>query len=228
MRLHHDRPGALGARLIVGAELVHGRLEVVLEEVSLVVNDEQQAVPAAREHVVLQRHRAELGEHDVAQLVVQERDPLGELSRVRDRGAQERAADLVGQQHDRLLPDDPALSVAHVVDLVEDHPADLAHDRAAPVQHRLEDLRGHDQHARVRRQGHVTGQQADFGEFLGEFPIFLIAERFDWRRVYDSLFVSERFRYGVSEWAWSTVNELCRLDNGDRWQGGGYGQIGTG
>lgn len=67
-------------------------------------------------------------------------DPLGELARVRDGGREEDEVDVVGQQDDRLLPDDAALLVAHVVDLVEDDPGHLAHHLRAAVQHRAQNL----------------------------------------------------------------------------------------
>lgn len=53
-------------------------------------------------------------------------DPLCELSGVWDGGGQEDVVDVVRQQDDGLLPHDASLLVAHVVDLVEDDPADLS------------------------------------------------------------------------------------------------------
>ena len=61
-------------------------------------------------------------------LLVKMRNPLGELSRVGDRGREEDVVNVVRQQNDRLLPDDSSFLVPHVVDLVEDDPTNLASD----------------------------------------------------------------------------------------------------
>ena len=98
-------------------------------------------------------------------------DPLGKLAGVRDGVGQEDVVDVVGQQDDGLLPDDAALLVPHVVDLVKDDPADLPHDLGATVQHGPQDLRRHDQAGRARVDGHVTRNQADVGKLFVKFSI---------------------------------------------------------
>jgi hypothetical protein len=102
------------------AQAGHRRFEVGLAERAGLVDDEVQALAAARKHVVHERRGPVVGVDDVARLPVRLADPRRELARVRDRRAQEHEADRVRQQDDRLLPDDAALAVAHVVDLVVD------------------------------------------------------------------------------------------------------------
>mgnify|MGYP006166936307 CR=1 FL=1 len=69
---------------------------------------------------MLQRRGAVVGVHYVARLPVHFRDPPGEFFGVGDGGGEEDEADLVGEEHDALLPHHAALLVPHVVDLVED------------------------------------------------------------------------------------------------------------
>ena len=114
-------------------------------------------------------------------------DPLRELPRVGDRGGQEDVVHVVREQDDRLLPHHAALLVPHVVDLVEDDPADLAHDLAAAVQHRPEDLRGHDEAGGGGVDGHVPRHQTHVRKLLVKFPVLLVTERLDGSRVDNTL-----------------------------------------
>jgi hypothetical protein len=98
------------------------------------------AAPARRIDEVLQRCGSEVRIDDVTGLVVQVSDPFGELSRVRYRRRQKNEVDVVGQQDQGLLPDHSAFLVSHVVDLVEDDPADFSHHFRPSVQHVTQDL----------------------------------------------------------------------------------------
>ena len=60
-------------------------------------------------------------------LVVELGDPASELGGVGDGGRQEDVVDLLGEQDERLLPDDAPLLVPQVVDLVKHNPLHLAH-----------------------------------------------------------------------------------------------------
>jgi hypothetical protein len=68
-------------------------------------------------------------------LLVQVGDPFRKLPGVGDGGRQENVVDIVRQQDDRLLPDNAPFLVSHVVDLVEDDPADFASDFRSAVEH---------------------------------------------------------------------------------------------
>lgn len=96
-----------------------------------------------------------------------------------------------------FLPDNAALLVAHVVDLVEDDPLDFAHDLAAAVEHVPQDFRRHDQARCARVDRHVTGHQTNVAELLVELSVLLVRQRLDRRRVYDTLAVSERHSNSV-------------------------------
>lgn len=104
-------------------------------------------------------------------------DPLSELSGVWDGGWEKNIVDIVRQQDDRLLPDDAALLVPHVVDLVEDDPTDLARNFGASIQHRSQDLRRHDQARRRRVDRHIAGDQAHVGKLFVKFSILQIIKR---------------------------------------------------
>ena len=112
----------------------------------------------------------------MAWLVMQMSDPFGKLTRVRDGGRQEDVVHVVGQQNDRLLPHHAPLLVPHVVDLVKDDPAHLAHDLAAPVQHGPENLGGHDETRRARVDCDVARHQANIRKFLVKLSVFLVAQ----------------------------------------------------
>ena len=102
---------------------------------------------------------------------MQVRDPFGKLSGVGDGGGQEDVVDIVRKQDDGLLPDDAALLVSHVVDLVEDDPADLAGDLRSSVEHGPQDLGRHDEAGGRRVDGHVPGDEADVGKLFVELAV---------------------------------------------------------
>jgi hypothetical protein len=76
-------------------------------------------------------------------------DPLCELEGIRDGGGQEDVMDFIGEKDDCLFPYNTSLCsllilraekswgtfVAHVMDLIEDYPADFSHDLGTAVQH---------------------------------------------------------------------------------------------
>ena len=78
------------------------------------------------------------------------RNPLGELSRVGDRGREEDVVNVVRQQNDRLLPDDSSFLVPHVVDLVEDDPTNLASDFWSAIKHGSQDFGSHNLTGKVK------------------------------------------------------------------------------
>ena len=170
LRLALAALAAVGVRRVLANHLLkaaHRLLKIVLPEDALLVDDEEDAVPAGREQVVLERRRPEVGVDDVAGLVVRLSDPLCKFERVGDRRREEDVVDRVGQEDDRFLPDDAALCrpttqegsrasaraatdggherrrtlVAHVMDLVVDDPRDLANNLAAAVEHASQNLR---------------------------------------------------------------------------------------
>lgn len=175
----------------------HGCGKVVLLELPLLVDNEVDAIASGWEHVVLQRSGPVIGVNDVTRLLVQVAHPLGELAGIRNGGREEDVAHIVRQQDERLLPDDTALLVTHVVNLIEDHPAHLAHDLAAAVQHVPQDLGGHDQARGRGIDGHIARDQTDVLELVGELAELLVGQSLDGRSVDDALLGGQRLGDGV-------------------------------
>jgi hypothetical protein len=109
--------------------------------------------------VVVERHRASVGDHHVAggPHVL---DPGAELLRVGHRGREARQLHGRGQLDDDLLPDRPALRIGEVVHLVEDDGLQPRERRRVLVEHVAQDLGGHHHDRRVAADGVVTGEQA--------------------------------------------------------------------
>eukprot|EP00982_Pelagococcus_subviridis_P016004 31443-Pelagococcus_subviridis.AAC.5 len=143
---------------------------------------------------MLQRRRSKVRVHQVTRVRVRLHDPLRELPRVRDRRGQERVSHRGRQHRDGFFPDDSSLWIAHVMNLVEDHPPHLAHDLAALVQHRPQNLGRHHEARRVRVDRRVPGHQPHVRELVAEFSKFLIRQRLERGRVHDPLAIPQRHR----------------------------------
>ena len=171
--------------------------EVILPELVVAVKRQVDAVAALGEDVMLKGRRAIVRVHEMARVAVRLDDPLGELLGVGDRRREEHVSHGVRKEVNRLFPDDAALEISHVMNLVEDDPTNLAHDLAAAVQHRAKHLRGHDETRRALVDDGVAGHQAHVAELVLELPELLVGERLERGRVDDALAVSERHRDGV-------------------------------
>jgi hypothetical protein len=143
--------------------------------------------------VVLQRHGPPHLDDDVEGRGPDLRHPRREVVDVRNRGGEADHPDVLRGVDDRLLPDRAALDVVDVVDLVVDHRADVLEASRILEDRVPEHLRGHDQQARARVDGHVAGHDADgVAVDLPEVAELLVAERLDGRRVDDALVPLER------------------------------------
>lgn len=63
--------------------------------------------------------------NDMAWSLVQEGDPLCELSGVGNSGTEEDLTHTVRQEDNRLFPHHSSFLLTHIVDFIEDHPAQL-------------------------------------------------------------------------------------------------------
>mmetsp|Transcript_8366 Transcript_8366/g.30590 ORF Transcript_8366/g.30590 Transcript_8366/m.30590 type:complete len:308 (-) Transcript_8366:92-1015(-) len=183
-----------GVPVLLGRDRVDRLHEVIRAELVIAVVAQVNAVPAGRVHVMLQRRRSKVRVHQVTRVRVRLHDPLRELPRVRDRRGQERVSHRGRQHRDGFFPDDSSLWIAHVMNLVEDHPPHLAHDLAALVQHRPQNLGRHHEARRVRVDRRVPGHQPHVRELVAEFSKFLIRQRLERGRVHDPLAIPQRHR----------------------------------
>ena len=103
----------------------------------------------------------------------------------------------VGEKNDGLLPHHAALLVAHVVNLIVDHPGYFAENVAAAVQHASQNLRRHHQHRRVGVDRDISSHEAHVGELLLQIAVLLVAQRLDGGGVNDALVVAETHGDGV-------------------------------
>lgn len=146
---------------------------------------------------MLQRHRTVLCVHHVHLLVVDLRDPAGEVARVGNSGREKHEANGVGQENNRLLPHHAALLVAHVVDLIVDHPRHLTQNITALVQHRTQNLRRHHQNRSVRIDRHVARHQTHVRKLLLQVAVLLVTQSLDGRCVHDALVVAKTHGDGI-------------------------------
>ena len=106
-------------------------------------------------------------------------DPVRELPHVRHGRAEQDEADVLGKHDDHLLPHHPALGVVDVVYLVEHHPLHVPDEIRAAVQHRAQNLRGHDQTRGVRSDADVAGEQTDVEPGALEVAELLVRDGLD-------------------------------------------------
>ena len=145
---------------------------------------EQRVQALADEHVLAQRHRAVVGNHDFG-VAAHGGQPVAEFLGVGHRRRQADELHGLVQVEDDLLPHRPALAVGEVVDFVHDHVAQAVQRRRLCVEHVAQHLGGHDDDVGVAVARHVAGEQADL--FLAvhgdEVVVLLVAQRLDGRRV---------------------------------------------
>ena len=84
-------------------------MEVVFSELSGFVNDEVDSIAARREQVMLEGRGAVVSVHDVAGLLVDAADPVGELPRIWDGGRQENMLHGFRQHDQTFLPHNTTL-----------------------------------------------------------------------------------------------------------------------
>ncbi|MEZ5203894.1 MAG: hypothetical protein R2701_05820 [Acidimicrobiales bacterium] len=136
--------------------------------------------PVADEEVVHQLHRPLVLDHRDGG-TARRFDPPRELLGVRHGGRQAHEAHRRGRVHQDLLPHRPAVAVLEVVDLVEDHPAELGKRPRPRVDHVAEHLGGHHDDRSVRTDGVVAREQPHLvgAEAMAQVGELLVGERLD-------------------------------------------------
>ena len=145
---------------------------------------EQVEQPLAHQHVLPERDRSVLVDHDGG-VTAHGLDPATELLGVADRRREADQANLLGQVQDDLLPHRTAHPVGQEVDLVHHHVGQRTQCFRPGVEHVAQHLGGHHHHRRVTVDRLVPGEQPDP---LGPVPahqviVFLVAQRLDRRGV---------------------------------------------
>ena len=137
---------------------------------------EQVEDPAADQHVLPQRHRPDLADHD-PRVAADGHQPLAELLGVADRRRQRDEGDPLREVDDHLLPHRAAEPVGEVVHLVHDHVAEPVDGRRLGVEHVAQHLGGHHDHGGVAVDGVVAGQQPDLllAVALDQVVVLLVA-----------------------------------------------------
>ena len=166
-------PGGLAARGLALLAGVGGRAQ-----------REQVEHPVTDEHVLPERHRPHLADHD-RRVAADGDQPLAELLGVAHRRRQRDQGDRLREVDDHLLPDGTAEPVGEVVHLVHDHVAEAVDRRGVGVEHVAEHLGGHHDHRRVAVDRVVPGQQADLvlAVPIDQVGVLLVGQRLDRRRV---------------------------------------------
>ncbi|WP_231749947.1 hypothetical protein [Tautonia plasticadhaerens] len=89
-----------------------------------------------------QRHPSFLALHQPDRAAVLPVQPADELVRIADRRREQQQADVAGQHAERQLPDDPAVDLGEVVELV--HDAGRHAGEVEPVEQPIQEDFGHD------------------------------------------------------------------------------------
>ena len=198
--LAHDVLGDAPALLAVEAEDQGGRPRTFL--VAARHHDELFVEELVGHPLVGQRHPAfpALYQGDLA--VVLPRQPADELGRVPDRRREQEQADVLGQQAERQLPDDPALHLGEVVELV--HDAGRHVGEVEPVEQPVQEDLGHDDEHRglgvdlaaAGDQPHVLAAKTPLDRAVLHLLEFLLGQRDQGRRVVGDLPRMERLEEG--------------------------------
>ena len=198
--LAHDVLGDAPALLAVEAEDQGGRPRAFL--VATRHHDELFVEELVGHPFVGQRHPAflALDQRDLA--VVLPRQPADELGRVADRRREQEQADVLGQHAERQLPDDPALHLGEVVELV--HDAGRHVGEVGPVEQPVQEDLGHDdQHrglgvdlAAAGDHPHVLAAEAPLNRAVLHLLEFLLGQRDQGRRVIGGFPRMERLEEG--------------------------------
>ncbi len=145
---------------------------------------EQRQEIAAHEHVLLQRHRAGLRD-DHRGVAADGVEPVAELLRVRDRGAQRDDLHLARQVDDDLLPHGAAEAIGEVVHLVHHHVAEVRQRLRVRVQHVAQHLGGHHDDACIAVDVGVAGEEPHLvgAVDFDELPELLVRQRLHGSRV---------------------------------------------
>lgn len=175
----------------------HCLVEVILLEITLLVDNEEDTLATGGEEVVLQGRRTEIGVDDVAGLTMDLGDPFGELEGVGNGGGEEDVSDLVGKQDDGLFPDNTSNLVAHVMDFIEDDPGDFAHDFGTAIQHGPQNFGRHDETTGCGINGNITSHEANVTKLGLEVSVLLVGKSLDGTRVDDPLVLLEALGNGV-------------------------------
>ena len=88
-------------------------------------------------------------------------DPLRELNGIGRGGTEKDQPNVLRKHDDHFLPHHPPLGIVDVMNLVENDPLNVPDHVGAAVQHRAEDLGGHDKARGGGIDLHVAGDQAD-------------------------------------------------------------------
>ena len=109
-------------------------------------------------------------------------NPVRKFCHVGHRGREHDKIDMGGEHDDHFLPDHTSLLVRDVMHLVKHHPLNIAQQRRILVQHRPENLRGHDKARILRSNLDVPGDDTH-PKLLPKVAILLIADGFNGRGI---------------------------------------------
>ncbi len=163
-------PVVLEVRTLEGPDAHELLVDLRGRDAGAVVEERQQV--AAHEHVLLERHRADLRDDHLG-VAADRVEPVAELLRVGDGRAQRDQTHRRRQVDDDLLPHRTAEAVGEVVHLVHH---DVLSPRSAAgvgVEHVAQDLGGHHHDAGVAVDVRVAGQQA---HLIGAVHVLQLAE----------------------------------------------------
>jgi hypothetical protein len=166
---------AMAREVAVGGILLLGPVPGVAEDAASVVEHGAQPVVHRQPEAKLNRPFAD---HDGGHPAAVGRHPVDHLLVVGDGGRQPHEADVLrGLDHD-LLPHRAPGIVVDVVDLVEDHIADVVKAAGILVDQVAKDLGGHHHRRRLLVNGVLAGDQADIALAVLAFEVaeLLVAE----------------------------------------------------
>ncbi len=161
---------------------VDDRVPLIPRLVSRVV--EQVEEPFAHQHVLPQRDRSMVVDHDRG-VAAHGLNPAAEFLGIAHRRRQADQSHVVGQVQDHLFPYRPTHPVGKEVHLVHHDVRKAAQRRRIRVEHVAQHFGGHHHHRGVGIHRHVAGQQPDllFTVARHEVVVLLVAQRLDRRGV---------------------------------------------